>query len=170
MMQARTLVTAGLFLALSGAAAFAQAPTPLGEPTRDWAAFTHSSGGGKVCFALTRPKVMAPSDRNHGEVFFFVSTRKAEGVANEPSFQVGYPLKEGTPAVVDVDGKTFNMFTKGDGAWVENAATEQQLIAAMRAGRKMVIKAQSARGTGTSYEFSLAGVSAAIDMAARGCR
>ena len=168
-MQARTLVTAGLFLALSGAAAVAQAPTLL-KQQRDWAAYTHASGGGKVCFALTKPTQMLPTDRNHGDVFFFVSTRPSEGVNSEPSLQVGYPLREGSQVTVDIDGKPFTMFTKNDGAWVENAAAEQQLVSAMKAGSKMSVKAVSGRGTETSYAFSLSGVTAAIDTANQACR
>ncbi|WP_242390306.1 invasion associated locus B family protein [Polymorphum gilvum] len=169
MMQARTLVTAGLVLVLSGMTAAAQTPTLL-KQHNDWAAYSHASGGGKVCFALTKPTQMLPGDRNHGEVFFFVSTRPGEGVSNEPSLQVGYPLKEGSNVSVDIDGRAFSMFTKNDGAWVENAATEQQLVAAMKAGRQMTVKGESSRGTGTTYTFSLSGVTAAIDTASQACR
>ena len=168
-MQAKTLIAAFIGLVLSSAAAFAQTPTLL-KQQKDWAAYTHSGGSGKVCYALTKPTQMLPGDRNHGDVFFFVSTRPSEGVTNEPSLLVGYPLKENSNVTVNVDGKNFSLFTKNDGAWVENAATEQQLVAAMRAGREMSVSAESSRGTKTSYKFSLSGVSAAMDTATSACR
>ncbi len=61
---------------------------------------------------------------------------------------------------VDVDGQEFSLFTKDDGAWVESPADEAQLVAAMRAGSRMTVKGQSARGTETTYTFSLSGVTA----------
>ena len=40
---------------------------------------------------------------------------------------------------VDVDGQKFAMFTKEDGAWVENAAEEASMLEAMRKGRAMPV-------------------------------
>jgi len=168
-MQARTLVPALLAVVLSGAAASAQTPTLL-KQHKDWAAYTHAGGGGKVCYALTKPKEALPGDRNHGDVYFFVSTRPSEGVSSEPSLLVGYPLKDKSTVSINIDGKSFNLFTKNDGAWVENAAMETQLVSAMKAGREMMVKGQSSRGTNTSYKFSLSGVTAAIATAANACK
>ena len=67
-------------------------------------------------------------------------------------------LKEGAKVVVDVDGKKYSMFSKADSAWMENAAEEPQLVAALRAGRSMTVSATSRRGTNTSYTYSLSGV------------
>ncbi|MTI43291.1 hypothetical protein JM93_03740 [Roseibium hamelinense] len=168
-MQAKTLVLAFLGLVLSSAAAFAQTPTLL-KQHKDWAAYSLSSGSGKVCYALTKPTQMLPGDRNHGDVFFFVTSRPAEGVNSEPSLLVGYPLKAQSTVTADVDGNGFTLFTNNDGAWVENAATEAQLVAAMKAGREMTVRGESSRGTKTTYRFSLSGVTAAIDTAAQACR
>ncbi|NVK34138.1 MAG: hypothetical protein HWE23_06650 [Rhodobacteraceae bacterium] len=168
-MQVKSLIFGLVGLIVSSAAAFAQTPTLLQQHT-DWAAYSHSGGSGKVCYALTKPTELLPSDRNHGDVFFFVSTRPSEGVSAEPSLLVGYPLKEGSNVIVDVDGTKFTLFTKGDGAWVENAATEAQLVAAMKAGRAMTVSGQSSRGTQTTYKFSLSGVTAAINNSISACQ
>ncbi|MCK5744966.1 MAG: invasion associated locus B family protein, partial [Oricola sp.] len=37
------------------------------------------------------------------------------------------------------------------------------LVAAMKAGAKMTVQAISARGTNTSYDYSLSGVTAALN-------
>ncbi|MFD1695969.1 invasion associated locus B family protein [Roseibium aestuarii] len=169
MMQAKTLMAGLLGLLVSGAAASAQ-DAKLLEKHKDWFAFAHAGSNGKVCYALSVPTKMLPGDRNHGDVFFFVSTRPGEGVKEEPSFLVGYPFKDGAPVVVDVDGKKFNMFSKNDGAWIDNAATEAQLIAAMKAGREMNVEGESQRGTKTSYAFSLSGITAAITTAENACK
>lgn len=158
-----------LAFALSGAAANAQSPTLLNQ-FKDWAAYAHSGKNGKFCYALSKPTQMQPGDRNHGDVFFFVSTRPAEGVSNEPSLLVGYPFKEGSSVSVDVDGQRFDMFTKGDGAWVRNAADEARLVGAMRAGREMKVSGESSRGTQTSYTYSLSGITAAVNAASDACK
>ncbi|MBA5778568.1 hypothetical protein H2509_15675 [Stappia sp. F7233] len=172
-MQARNpvkiLVPAILALALSGAAANAQTPNLISQ-FKDWAAYSYGGAKGKVCYALSKPTEMKPSDRNHGDVFFFVSNRPGEGVANEPMVMVGYPFKEGSAVTIDIDGKKFSLFTKGDGAWVENAAQERELVGAMKAGREMLISAVSGRNTETSYKYSLSGVTAAIDAADKACQ
>ncbi|MBN9674046.1 invasion associated locus B family protein [Roseibium aggregatum] len=169
MMKAKSLVLALAGLAVSSAVAFAQTPTLL-KQHNDWAAYALSGGGGKVCYALTKPTQSLPGDRNHGDVFFFVTSRPAEGVSSEPSLLVGYPFKDKSSVTVDVDGKGFTLFTNNDGAWVENAATEAQLVAAMKAGREMTVNGQSSRGTRTTYKFSLSGVTAAIQSAANACK
>lgn len=166
---ARSLVPAVLAFALSGVAASAQTPTLVNQ-FKDWATYTYGGPKGKVCYALSKPLEMKPSDRNHGDVFFFVSTRPAEGVSNEPMVMVGYSFKDGSSVEIDVDGTKFTLFTKGDGAWVENAAQEQALVGAMKAGRQMTVSGVSSRDTQTSYSYSLSGVTAAIEAAGKACQ
>ena len=64
-------------------------------------------------------------------------------------------------------GKTFSMFTKEKSAWVENAAEEPQLIAAMKGGTDMKVSAKSGKGNATNYTFSLKGISAALTSIAK---
>jgi invasion protein IalB len=173
MMQARTpakiLVPAIVALALSGAAANAQTPNLISQ-FKDWAAYSYGGAKGKVCYALSKPVQMTPSDRNHGDVFFFVSNRPGEGVANEPMVMVGYPFKDGSSVTVEIDGTKFTLFTKGDGAWVENAAKERELVGAMKAGKEMQVSGVSTRDTQTSYKYSLSGITAAIQAADKACQ
>ena len=102
-------------------------------------------------------------------MFFFVSQRPGQAVSFEPQFIAGYALREGSKVSVAIGDKKFSMFTKGKSAWVENAAEEPMLIAAMKGGDDMKVQAQSGRGTKTSYSFSLKGISAALDSIA-GCK
>lgn len=153
----------------------ATAPAAPGSPmlvmeSKDWKVVTANSGKGKVCFAMSKPTKMEPPTLKHGDVFFFVSTRPAENVRNEPSLQFGYPLKEGSRATVDIDGKKYDFFTRGDGAWFEKSSEYGAFLDALKKGRKMSVAAASSRGNPTSYVFSLAGVSAAIDGAAKECK
>jgi invasion protein IalB len=157
-----TLIAAAFFAGGLGAAS-AQTPTRIGE-YKDWGAFSYSSSNGKVCYALSVPTVKQPGNVNHGDNFFLVTQRSRQNVTYEPQFMAGYSLKENSKVTVDVDGKdSFTFFTKDNSAWVENAAQEPALVAAMKAGTKMTVKATSRRGTNTTYEYSLSGVTAALD-------
>jgi len=61
------------------------------------------------------------------------------------------------------------MFTKDKAGWVENAAQEPALVAAMKSGHSMTVNATSRKGTSTSYSYSLSGISAALKQV-EGCK
>ena len=172
MWTARPIGLAAVVLtaAVGTASAQGQGATPyqLAE-SKDWKAVSATNPKGKVCYAMTKPQKMDPTSLNHGDVFFFVSTRPGENVRNEPSIQVGYAFKEGTKVNVDVDGKKFALFTRGDGAWFENNAEEAKLVDAMKKGKKMSASGTSGRGNTTNYAFSLAGFGEMLDAIAKGC-
>lgn len=157
---------AALVILLLPFSAAAQGAPQLLQQYNAWEAYRYESNGQVVCYILSRPQTLSPSNRNHGDVFFFVSNRPAQDVQNEASVLVGYPFEEGSTVTVDIDGQTFNLFTKDDGAWVESVADERQLVAAMRAGRQMTVRGRSSRGTDTTYTFSLAGVTAGTNRIA----
>ena len=154
----------------STVAAFAQATPLLLAKSKDWSAVTAVGAKGKVCYALSKPTKLEPAAVKHGDVFFFVSTRLGENIRNEPSIQVGYPLKEGSKVALDIDGKKFTLFTRGDGAWLENPSEESKLLDAMKKGKKLSIAATSQRGSATSYACSLAGLGGALEATGKECK
>lgn len=156
----RTATALAIILVGAGIAA-AQSPTRI-EQFKAWGAYSYKSGGGSVCYVLSVPTGKEPASVDHGNIFFIVSQRPGQNISYEPQAMMGYPLREASKVTVDVDGKNFTMFTKDKAAWVENAAEEPALVAAMKAGRSMTVKATSARGTNTSYTYSLSGISAAL--------
>ncbi|MEE9375181.1 MAG: invasion associated locus B family protein [Rhizobiaceae bacterium] len=161
------LALAGILGALPLTMAIAQTPKPI-KQHKAWGAYSYKdSRAGKICYILSIPTVKEPSDRNHGDVFFLVS-QKPDGSKNfEPQIEVGYPLKANAAVTVTIDGKSFKMFAKGNNAWVEDISLEPTLIKAMQAGRSMKVAGQSTRGTQTSYTYSLSGVTAALNEAAK---
>ena len=136
----------GLALVAMAGSAFAQSARKMAEHG-DWATYSYQAQNGKVCYVLTvpKPKSMQPTTLDHGDMFFFVSQRPGQAVSFEPQFIAGYELKDGSKVQVTIGDKKFSMFTKGKSAWVENAAEEPQLIAAMKAGADMQVQARSGR-------------------------
>ena len=160
---------AALILILLPFSAAAQGVPTLLQQYNDWEAYRFEADGQTMCYLLSKPKQLQPANRNHGDVFFFLTSRPAENVTSEVSVLVGYPFAPDSNVEVDIDGQKFSLFTKDDGAWVETTAEEAQLLAAMRAGTSMIVRGKSARGTDTSYTFSLAGVTAGSNRIATGC-
>ena len=138
--------------------------------SKDWKAVAAAVGSGKLCYALSKAQKMEPPSLNHGDVTFFVTSRTADNVRNEPSLQVGYPLKENAKVVVDIDGKKFGFFSKGDGAWLEQNSDFTPFMDALRKGTKLSIAATSGRGNPTSYVFSLSGISGALEAVSKECK
>jgi len=64
---------------------------------------------------------------------------------------------------------TFDLLPKGANLWVKNAAKENELIAEMRKGAKLQIKATSKKGNVTTDTYSLVGFGLAIDRALKDC-
>ena len=161
-MFVRRTAAIALAIMLAGAGvATAQSPTRI-EQFKAWGAYSYKSNGGTVCYVLSVPTAKEPANVDHGDIFFIVSQRPGQNISYEPQAMMGYPLKTTSKVNVDVDGRNFVMFTKDKAAWVENAAEEPALVAAMKSGRSMTVKAKSARGTKTSYSYSLSGISAAL--------
>lgn len=157
-----------LGMMLASGSAVAQTATKIGQ-NNAWGTYSYQTDGGKVCYVLSVPTAKRPSDLDHGNIFFFVSQKPGQNVAYEPQFIAAYDFQENSKVNVSIDDKTFTMFTRGKSAWLENAAEEPQLVARMKAGVTMSVQARSGRGNQTSYEFSLRGITAALDSIAN-CR
>lgn len=143
----------------------AQTAPKLEATFSDWDVHTHGSGKNRVCYALSKPTSMAPTNVNHGDVFFLVSSWDAGKPREQPSLRTGYALKVRTPPRARIGSTKINMFVAGEEAFVEDDGEENTLVKKMRAGSNLRVEATSGRGTSTSYEFSLKGVTAAIRKA-----
>jgi hypothetical protein len=160
----------------------------------DWNVFVGQVGKGRICYTLAQPKSREPASLTRDPGYAFISDRPAEGVRNEVSFIMGFDVSTGTdtseskagvkPApkpdakskaspslapVALVDQSPFEMLSKGGNLWVKNAAKESSLIAEMRKGVKLVIKAASLRGHQSIDTYSLTGFSPAMDRLQKEC-
>ena len=131
-----------------------------------WGTYAYTANKSKVCYVLTKAQEAEPKSLDHGDIFFTISQKPDKNISYEPQFITSYEMQEGSKVIVTVGPKSYSMFIKGKYAWVENAAEEPRLIAAMKAGSTMKVAAKSKRGNPTSYVFSLKGISAALDSIA----
>jgi hypothetical protein len=164
----------------------------------DWNVFVGEVGKGRICYTLAQPKSREPATLNRDPGYAFISDRPAEGVRNEVSFIMGFDIAPGadtaeassdakpgekpapkpaarrktSPAagpVALVDEASFEMLPKGGDLWVKNAAKESALIAEMRKGAKLVIKASSLKGHESIDTYSLTGFAQAMERLQKEC-
>ncbi len=149
----------------------------------DWGVYQAQAVKGRVCYTLAQPKDRAPADLKRDPAYAFISARPGEGVRNEISFIMGFdvanaadaadadPKKkpENRAAVATVGDQSFELLAKNANLWVKNAAKENQLVAEMRKGAKLQVKASSKRGHATTDTYSLAGFSQALDRVQKDC-
>ena len=146
-------------------------PTLLGQYA-DWGAYTAAPEGGKVCFALGKPKssTTTPANRKRDPAYIFISTRPAEKVRHEVSVIIGYQFRQDSDATAEIGNTKFSMYTQRDGAWIKNVAEESRLVEAMRKGSEMTIKGASNRNTQSTDVYSLKGLSQAMDRIDQECK
>jgi invasion protein IalB len=146
-------------------------PTLLGQ-YGDWGAYSATPGGRKVCFSIAKPKSSQtnPAGRKRDQAYVFISSRPAENVRNEVSVIIGYPFKPSTDATAEIGADKFAMYTLNDGAWIKNVAEEARMVDAMRKGSDLTVKGVSGHGTESTDQYSLKGLSQALDRASQECR
>jgi invasion protein IalB len=154
------------------AAAGAQTPKSLG--TYDsWTAIELPEKSSKVCYMVARPAKSMPEGAKRDDILLTVTHRPAAKQRDEVSFQAGYPYKAGAPVTVEIEKKKFELFTRPesepDGAWSRDAAMDKALVEAMRAGKSVLVKGTSARGTETTDSFSLTGFTKAYAEIGKAC-
>lgn len=128
----------------------------------DWRVFTRPTESGSVCYALSRPTDSAPRTFDHGTVYFIVATWQSGAVTEQPNLMVGYDLRPTSPPEARVGSSRFDMFTDGREAFLDDLSEESDLVRQMKRGAVMRVTATTAAGVATSYEFSLSGVTAAL--------
>lgn len=160
--------------ALTALAVMTAAPAYAAEPKLegtfgDWSAYSRAEGGDKICYVISEPKKKTPSSVKHGDIFFMVSNWKSGQASEQPSLMTGYPLKISSPPTAMVGSARTRMYVSQNEAFIKDAGDERQLVKRMRAGANMRVSAMSTRGTSVSYDFSLKGVTAALNKAKSSC-
>lgn len=135
----------------------------------DWTVYTRAGDGAKMCYAVSQPTAKAPTNVNHGDVFFLVSNWSNGAATEQPSLMTGFTLKPARTPKARVGSTSVSMYGADNEAFIAEAADEKRLVAKMRAGANMTVDAVSSRGTEVSYNFSLKGITAALRQAKKIC-
>ncbi len=165
---------AGAFAALVSASSVAAdtPPTLLGS-FNDWSAFQASTGQGRTCYVLAKPKSSEPKKAKRDPIYLLISDWPLRKTRSEPEIVPGYVYKEGSTVSAAIGSDKFEFFTKNDGdsgsAWVKEQSDEVSFVEAMKRGSQVVVTGTSQRGTLTHDTYSLSGFSAALDKIHTAC-
>ena len=163
----RAVQAACVIVALSTTSAFAQEVTLL-QKYKGWSAYM-AKGSPKVCFAVAKPKDTSPKAVRRGPIYFYISHYPDDKVTGEISVKMGYPFPAGGKVTVTIGSDKFELFTKDEGAFVEKTEEEGRLAEAMKVGNSMRVQGKSVRGTNTSDNYTLGGISDALERIAKEC-
>jgi invasion protein IalB len=168
------LLTTAAFCAATLAAAVAPAQAQSADPEilgsyTDWTAYTYTEGGNKVCYMASQPKKAEGNYDKRGDIFVLVTHRPADSTSDVVSIVAGYDYKGESDVTVNIDGRTFSLFTHGERAWARDTATDKSMVGSMRAGRSMKVEGTSERGTKTVDTYSLSGFTAAHQAISKAC-
>ncbi len=139
------------------------------EKIGEWSVFVHEDVNGRVCFAAAAPKDMQPKASKRTNVVFYITSWQKDGVRNEVSVRLGYPIKAKSAAAVTAGGQHFALPGDADKAYTKDVGDERKLLAAIAGGGQMVVKATSAKGTATIDQYSLEGAAAAVQKLQEVC-
>lgn len=156
-----------LLIAIAATPAAAQSVQALGE-FRAWASYSAADGAGRVCFAMSKPTAVSPPVDGYTQGYLYLTHRPAEGVANELNLVAGFDFAPDQPAKLTVGGKSFDLFTQKDAAWLLDSTQNDDLAAALRAGSTVVVEGTTDKGILVTETFSLSGATAA-SRAIGGC-
>ena len=134
-----------------------------------WSLYADTASPKQVCFVASQPQAVEPIGANRGPIYFYISAWPKDGIKLEPSIKAGYPVKPDKDMTVTIGPDSFKMYGKGDRGFVLDPTEELKLIESMKKGSSAVVKAISAKGTGTTDTYSLAGLAQALDKMASTC-
>jgi invasion protein IalB len=143
----------------------------------EWSAFVDGSGDAQECYIISLPKKEEGKYTRRDDTYTVVTHRKRDKTFGQVSIEAGYTYKKGSEVDVNIDGTAFKLFTTyrdgsdtrvGSNAWAY-VGGDAELVAAMKAGTKMVVKGTSSRGTLTTDTYSLSGFTAAYKAISRAC-
>lgn len=165
-----TALTALLVLsAAAGPALSQEKPTNLGS-FKSWTAWKGTDANGEMCYISAAPTGSEPEGVKRSPIHFLIIHRKGLGTKNEVQTLIGYPFNtSNSGASAAIDGKSFPMVTEGEAAWLASSADEKGFVDAMKAGTKLVVKGTSQRGTNTTDNYDLGGVTAAMAEIDKAC-
>ena len=149
-------------------AAVAQTPEFLGSH-RDWNVYAFTEDSQKICYMASEPKKQEGDYTRRGNPAVLVTRRPGSPAVDEVSVQPGYSYLEGSEVEVDIGGRKFMLFTRGEHAWTKSQEADQTLINAMKRGSNMTVRGTSVKRTYSLDTYSLLGFTAAYQAMVEAC-
>lgn len=131
----------------------------------NWAAFRDPAV--PRCYAIAKPR---PStlERDY-EPYASIGTWPERGIRGQVHFRLSRKLAENARVTAIINDRRFRLTGGGGDAWAEDKAMDAAIVAALRAGSRLIVSAVDSRGRRFSNTYDLGGVATAMDAATVGC-
>ncbi len=140
------------------------APPAFAEPvemlvSKSWGAYRYDNDGSRICFISSVPTESKGEydPKNRGDIRVFVSHGPGKAERDVVQVIAGYRYKPQSDVSMNIDGKSFKLFTIEDRAYAESEEDDRRLITLMKRGSRMTVVGISSRGTKTTDIYSLSG-------------
>jgi hypothetical protein len=119
-----------------------------------------------VCYLFLKPQTSYPAEQRNAALL--VTARDAR--TDEVSIALGRPFAARTQVTVDVDGAIWRLFAQGDRAWTLSAAQDKSLVARMRKGYRLTMRATAEDFGVVTDIYDLRGFTKAFQKLHTGCK
>ena len=134
-----------------------------------WTAYASEDKTGRVCYLAGAPKKSEPADVARNPPMAMVTHRPTEHIANVVSFVAGYPLKDGSDAILEIGHRKFELFTNADSAWARTSELDRTIVSALAGAEQAVVTGVPQKGPKTRDVYSLAGFPKALAAIDKAC-
>jgi hypothetical protein len=138
-----------------------------------WSVHTDTDpSGGTTCVAVTYADlVVAQKDAAPNRTSMVsVTDRPKEHIHNHFSASLAHSVQPGSEPIAIIGPQIFNLVMRGDEIFAADPVTETRLVQAMKDGATMTIRSDAKEGGFKHVEFSLIGLTAALDKMQEICR
>lgn len=135
----------------------------------DWDASSTDSGKSQLCYVVALPSKADGDEKPRAETSLMVYHAPADKKLNVVQFTAGVALKKDSEATLKIDQKSVPLFVQGSKAWAKDSKTDGEIVAALKAGKTLVVETTSAKNNKLTDTYSLKGFAAALKAANDAC-
>jgi len=128
----------------------------------NWAAFRDAAV--PRCYAIA-----AVSGRGTSDGYASIGTWPKANLRGQFHLRLSRAAGSSGTALLAIGRRSFDLVTKGADAWAKDESTNAAIIAAMRQGERMRVRASDTGGRRFTDRYSLEGAATAMDAATVGC-
>ena len=163
-------IRAALCAALAGQIASASAAEmSIVETFGTWQVVTDNLDPHQFCFVTSEPASTKPENATRDAPRAYISAWPKDGIKEEVSFRMGFPVKKDAEALARIDPSGFRLFASSDRVFVRDSTQELKLVEAMKKGSKLIVSVTSERGTEITDTYTLQGIGSALQKLQENC-
>jgi hypothetical protein len=134
-----------------------------------WESFVYGEGAGKTCYLAAAAEKVQGGEKGKTSTYLIVTHRPGAKGMDEVSVNGTYGFKKESDVVLQVGPNRNALFTKGDRAWARDAEADKAIVALLRKGKEVTLRATPAKGPAITATLALAGFPEQLAAADKAC-